>query len=469
MSPDLTHTVRDALEHRAGSLDVRTPPWQELEAGFGRVRRARRRRRVARVGGGLVAVLVAAGGVQVGVVPYPTWAPAVAIAAAPSALDTGATRGSLGSDTAFLVSLRRAVAVGTASAESEGTWQVPSPDDVHVLYASDVGTWRIALVEARMRTGLLEGRQQMWFAGPRGAPADRLQNMSGNQPHDEATAWFEGNPGADGAGVFVAVSARSRAFLLTTAPPVYKADGTVTRKVERVDPRPDGVVEREVPTTPTTVVLASPDTSPRQWEHLRSNQGEASDAPRTPRTAVDGRPVPSTVGDQLEAAFAYLTGESGLSNAPRSVLGTGPLGPWSAAVVAVRAPSGARLVRVEVSAPVPDRPGEAVGTGVSTVVPAGPPGEVGLAWQLSDPGDKGDDRPVRHVGVLGPVGATSARLVDGSAQLAQVNLTDRFGLLPPPGAGHQGAKVQFADAAGRVLTTVAVLDLHAELPTGLPQ
>jgi hypothetical protein len=179
--------------------------------------------------------------------------------------------------------------------------------------------------------------------------------------------------------------------------------------------------------------------------------------------------VPSGAREQLIDAFAQLATSSGLTRSPRSVLWTGALGDWSGAAVAVTAPSGARLIRVQVRVPEPGQPGALVDRSVSTVLPRGRLRDVALAWQLTDPTDTGDRPPVRHVGVLGPVGATSARLVDGTARLAEVRLTDRAGLLPPPGPGHEQARVQFTDATGRVVGTAPVLDLHAELPTGLPR
>jgi hypothetical protein len=138
-------------------------------------------------------------------------------------------------------------------------------------------------------------------------------------------------------------------------------------------------------------------------------------------------------------------------------------------VVAVTAPSGARLVQAYLEAPVPGESNARMSTGTTTVLPAGRLADVAVAWKMSNPDDRGDDRPVRNLGVLGPVGATSARLVDGGLTLAEVRLTDRAGLLPPPPAGHEKARVQFTDAAGKELATVGVLDLHATLPTGLPQ
>jgi hypothetical protein len=466
MSNDLSGAVRDALDQRAQALDVRTPPWQELEAGFGQVRRSRRRRRAARAGGVVVALALAAGGVQGGVLPYPTWAPAVTIAASPSALNTGVVRGSLASDRAFLASLRQAVADGTRSVESEGTWRIPSPDDVDVLYASDAGSWRVALVEARLRTGLLEGRQQMWFAGPRGAAADRLENRSGNQPHDSALSWFDAPDGA-GAGLLVVVAARPQAYVISTSPPVYAADGTVSRPVTRVEPDADGVVAKEVTAGPESEVVVSPAATPHEWQQVRGSTGDPVGAPKLPDRFVDGSPVPPGSRDLLEEARWGLVGPAGLTMRQATPLWAGPLGPWSVAAVGVTAPSGARLLMVKLSAP--DQPNTRVGTDVSTALPAGPLTEAALAWQMDDPADRGDTRPVRHVGVLGPVGATSAQLVDGVTDHPAVALTDRAGLLPPPGAGAKRVQVHFRDATGRLLDMVDVLDMHAHLPSGLPR
>ncbi len=133
------------------------------------------------------------------------------------------------------------------------------------------------------------------------------------------------------------------------------------------------------------------------------------------------------------------------------------------------APSGAQLVRVEMTAPRPGQSDAFELWAVSTVLPAGPLTEAALAWEMRDLGSVGDDPPVRHIGVLGPVGATSAELIDGVKQSPPVALTDRAGLLPPPGEGAKRVQVQFRDGTGRLLDLVDVLDLHAELPTGLPE
>jgi len=468
MSNDLSGAVRDALDERAQALDVRTPSWQELEAGFGRVRRTRRRHRAARTGGVVVALALAAGGVQGGVLPYPTWAPSVAIAASPSALDTGRVRGSLAGDTAWLAAFREVVVRGSVSREPEGTWRVPSPEDVHVLYASDVGGHRIALVEYRKRAGLLEARRQGWWDGARGARADELQERTSSGPQDRTSAWFDPPDGVNGAGLFVAVAAQPQAYLLAGTPE-YAADGTPRASITRIEPGADGVVERVVRVGVPTVVQVSPATKPYAWEIVRTSQVDPLTGPESPDTFADGRRVPDDQRRMIHGALTELVGDSGLVAPRRAALWAGPMGAWSGAVVAVTAPSGARLVHVRLEAPVPGESNARHGTSKSTVLPAGRVADVAVAWQMSNPDDSGDDRPVRNLGVFGPVGATSARLVDGDLTLAEVRLTDRAGLLPPPPAGHEKARVRFTDAAGKVLTTVGVLDLHATLPTGLPQ
>jgi hypothetical protein len=79
------------------------------------------------------------------------------------------TRGSLGGDTAYVRALARAVD------QRRHSWDVWSDlDQVSILYASDVGTSRVALVALHNKERALA----VWLGAPRGASADTLAARS---------------------------------------------------------------------------------------------------------------------------------------------------------------------------------------------------------------------------------------------------------------------------------------------------
>src|SRR5690349_4091104 len=134
-------SVLDAVEAEQAAAPSPTPPWERIQAGMGRARRYRRRVRVARFCAGLLAVSATGAAVVTGVVPYPSFAPTVAIpgTAGKSALDDGHTRGSLAGDADWLRALREQVAHGEIAHESGGEfWAPPAAKNLSVIYAGDL-------------------------------------------------------------------------------------------------------------------------------------------------------------------------------------------------------------------------------------------------------------------------------------------------------------------------------------------
>jgi len=92
---------------------------------------------------------------------------------------------------------------------------------------------------------------------------------------------------------------------------------------------------------------------------------------------------------------------------PARGIWAGRMGPWATTtVVAVTAPSGARILSVDLSAPT--GPSSAILTQVRTVLPAGPLDQTTIARVVSAPNQSGSSATL-GVGVLGAVGAQTAR------------------------------------------------------------
>src|SRR4051794_22479204 len=92
--------VAERLDTVADGLGpVGLPDWDGVRSGLRRSVRRRRLKRTGMVAGALASVVGLGGTVQLGVMPYPSWAPAVPmVASAPSALADRPATGSLAGD-----------------------------------------------------------------------------------------------------------------------------------------------------------------------------------------------------------------------------------------------------------------------------------------------------------------------------------------------------------------------------------
>jgi hypothetical protein len=179
----------DAVEAAVAAEPASTPPWEEIQHGMRRARRDRRRTTAIRFGAGLLAMSTAAAVAVIGVVPYPASAPTVAVpgSAGKSALDNGRTEGSLANDDEWLAALREQVAAGATWPESGGEfWAPPAAQDVSVIYAGDIGSYRAALVEGDWHRGPVTLRKQVWFEASAGSMADRMRKAEDSAPADLA-------------------------------------------------------------------------------------------------------------------------------------------------------------------------------------------------------------------------------------------------------------------------------------------
>jgi hypothetical protein len=445
--------LHDAMEERTAAPPM-TPAWPRIEHGLRRSRRRRRARTAGKVGAGLLAVSALAVGIQTNQVPYPGWATVESPASGgSSALADGHTRGSLAGDAAWLEGLRQAVADGAVQQEPDGeTWAPPAASDVDVIYAGDVGNYRLALIEGDWRWGVISAPMQVWFVGEAGdAPGDMEWSLSGD-PEDVAAyvahagVYPAAAPPVRGQAAVVVVSS-GPADVRLRQPPEYGADGTVRRETSPVPPAEDGVYEAVV-TRPGTFDLVLPGR-----DHERFTAFPVPDTADVPVTGalppVHGSAVPPTDELHAEVGFALSAADLPIQGTPRRLMWSGLIGDDRYRVVGMIAPSGARVLAVLRH----DFSGPDLSTWVvsGAALPRGTLERAAMAW----PVDAGSgDRPVRggRVALLGPVGAATAVLLDGGDEVDRTPLSDGFAVAEAPSA----TSVRFLDAGGRTVGEVPV-------------
>lgn len=381
---DLTRQLRATLDAADAGLAAHprpAPPWPDVESGLKHVRRARRVRRAGRVGFATVAVAAACAGVMSGIVPYPSYAPVVSlpVAGGHSALDDGRTRGTLAGDPAWLGAFRERVAGEGVQDESGGeSWSPPAASRVSVLFASDVGEYRLALVEGDWHWGPIGAPQQVWYLGPAGAAAERMTRAQNNSPEDTSYAVFSpgaGEPGHSSTAVAV-VSAESVQVELD-GPPEIDREARV-RPTLRTVPSFDGASAVAV-------------TEPGPWKLLIDGRlaepFDATVADRTPPVIADRRPLRGgALGKgRLYPEFAASTwraarqpaGSGTFRVAATVAIGTDP-GTAPAVVGVVTLPSGARVLA---GGGVRDSTGDAMGwVDAAHLLPAGGDDDLAIAW-----------------------------------------------------------------------------------------
>jgi len=468
----LDDVVRDATRP--------APRWDEVER---RLRDVRRRRRLRDAGRGAALAGVAAA-VVLGamVVPRPDAAPRPVTSAS-------GTRGSLGGDAAWLAGLRDRVAAMPDSGPAR---------DQKVLFAGDVGPYRVALVDVpaepqeppastgssgsvpsgsvsfpRTPAGV---HTMAWFLGPAGAPPDRMQPKRGlclggstacgtqfvpAHPPDVESLVLDAPdldadavPGAQRGDRAVVVVVPLRPTTVTLrGPATYARDGSVGRPAAVPVPESYGAYQ---------AVITD---GGRHWLRIGDGEpegvwGDMLDAPHfstdgvTP--ALHGAGTPP--GYQVQGAIFAVQAVSGLPirGSQRRLLWAGTVGDRRSGVVAVTAASGAHVVGVfrQLGSPAD----QGTWLTATAVLPAGPLEDVAVAWQVprSRPQEDDDPEPSGRIAVLGPVGATSATFLDGHGRsLTSTTLTDGFGTATAPST----RSVRFTDSTGRALTTTTVRPL----------
>jgi hypothetical protein len=454
--------VAERLDTVADGLGpVGLPDWDGVRSGLRRSVRRRRLKRTGIAAGALASVVALGGTVQLGVLPYPSWAPAVPmVASAPSALAELPTSGSLAGDEGWLRGFREFVASERRDEPGGESWSVVNPDDVKVLFAGDVGDVRLVAIEAPYRWGVVEARQQVWYEGPAGAAPREMWQGGNDEPADVMVKTWAPGYGVDeqvkSVGVVALVSDGARSVTLKGAPQ-YAADGSISRPTLPLK-NVDGALVYTQPASTAGAMTISVEGRP---EHQQVGQTGLVDEALAAREAAEsgrGATVPS---EALQFAVAVAQNASGLpeGNSGRRLLWAGDEAARGSMAVAVNAPSGALIVtmfHLEEWAPgVPEDTTLMPAADTTTVLPATPKGLIALAWrQTTTRSSDGWVVDGDWVGLVGPSAASMAEVLsaDGSV-VREAALTDGGGAVE----ARDADRVRYLDAEGRVLATTKVL------------
>ncbi|WP_088289581.1 hypothetical protein [Kineosporia sp. A_224] len=465
--------VREVLGDVADRVSSRPPDRAQIDRGL---RRVRRRRRVARAGkglgalGGVAAVLAA---VQLGVVPVPSWAPVVPITSpAASALANGPTRGSLAGDAAWLRALREKVATFDQAESGGERWRAPSADRVDVIYAGDLGDFRVAVVETPLRWGAIEARAQLWYLGEKGAAVAAMEQGRSDGPQDLVSETF--GPGSVPAGP----TTRGAALVLGPARDVEQvgpvriaADGTVSWPAAPVRATEPGVWELVLPAGSGRVFLRTAGrdvvaVGERGWggesdaEQAVLVRG-ATPAVRTgsvPARVVSSAPAAERLAGSLAAA--QYASALDVTTSKRRLVWSGTVDGTTLDVVEVTAPSGGRvLVAVQDVYTAVMQGGFGQPVAVTTYGAAATPA---LAWVFQEAVALADGAYTtngpQHVVLVGPSDAVAAQVTTTDGATHRVDL---------PGGGPgvltlEGAQsVRFLDGDGATVATTKVVQPDA--------
>lgn len=514
---EFAQLLRSVMADRSDSA----PPaadWGPLRSRLHELRRRRRMRSAARVGAGLLAVTAVIAVVNIQLNPGSIEKPEPA---RPS-LTGGAVRGSLRSDSAWLSDFRRQVAksvditLGQPDLSGE-QWSPPSPAKVQVIFAGDLGGYRLALVTGPWEEAEVTptpGRQksldlQRWFVGPAGAAADDLLPGGVTAMQTSPTLAAQTiQPGSlpnstkemKRTGLAVAiVNSQAEADAQLAGPAAYLADGKASLPVQlgSIEATEPGVYTAPVPDDGAYRLVvdgSSPNAGVFQEVHDRDPIDLYGSEDRIPEqlkgkkvlhqlvpTTDFSRPVsgaepvlpavlkPQRGGltpprDVLRYAFGRAVLFSGLSARdstyelifarPGRDTG-GNITEWTV-MAAVTAPSGARFVSV---CEVLTGGRVANNDGVLNawkVVPKGPLDSLALAWPVSSGGDgKTVSLKSELIRFLGPKGSVSAEFLGPKGQL--VGTLAMSGGIEGADFDHKPlSTVRFLDAAGKVLAVAPV-------------
>lgn len=474
----------DAAEAARPSV---SPPWARIQQGMGRARRRRRRARTVRIGAGLLALSTLGAGTVTGLIHYPSFVPIDAIPGigGRSALDDGRTRGSLGTNTAWLSALREHIATGQSDHEPDGeTWSPPGAGAISVLYAGDVGDYRVALVEGSWHWGPIGDRQQVWYSAPAGAPAADLVKGGNNQAQDLAAATFSPNSGESGqdSSAIVVLSSRPVRVELEESPAIGRT-GKVTKQVRTLD-RDGDAYQAALDTPGVDILRVDGNVIDGQFQATGSiSPPPASKSALTPARggALEKEKfAPADLGPALRSAVrqGQTAGEYQLLAAEQSYRDVGDLS-VRALVGRVTLPGGATVIGVGQVTDGNMSPGGVVDEDLPHVaelenawlLPAGNDADVSVAWrqptqtahadQLSDAGTTPALRG--WTAAMGPVGTVSVewvhddRTVTTSTASNTLAVTDR----------EDVRSVRFLDDEGKRLGTTPVRGLHAAVDPDL--
>ncbi len=450
--------VAERLDAVADGLGpVGLPDWDGVRAGLRRSVRRRRLKRAAIVAGAMTSVVALGGSLQLGVLPYPSWAPAVTVASsAPSALAMQPTKGSLAGDAKWLKAFRDFVASERWDESGGESWSVVNPDDVKVLFAGDVADVRLVAIEAPYRWGLIEARQQAWYIGPAGASPKEMWRGGNGEPSDVIiTSWGPGygvGDQVDTVGVVV-LSDGPRPITLKGTPQ-YATDGSIARSTLALQDEGGAMVFARPASQVGSLSLVVKGRGGQQYLGTT-----VVDQERAVQELTPGRGV-APAKEALEQAVYVAQDASGLpqDGSTRQLIWAGDESARGSMAVAVKAPSGALIVKMfhfeRRGSGVPADLTVLPAADTTTVLPATDLDEVSLAWRQTTTRRDGATIDGDWIGLVGPAAATKAQVLSSNGSVRQeVPLTDGGGAVEAKGA----QTVRYLDANGKVLATTNVL------------
>ena len=483
---EMRDVVRNTLDDAVTGLDATVPPWGEIQRGMRRARGRRLRRTATGAAGAVVAVAALA---TSAVTAWPSLGGSAEPAGSQKMINLDPDRplGRLTDDESWTRGFAAAVGrreLASPDGEQPGI-AAPEPGSVDVLFADDVGAYRVALVLARYRRES-PTPEYHWFAAARGAGPDALAAGSGavdgfrtsDGGPGTGEAWVVVDPvvlddGADAASsVFVGLTSRMAGVDLY-ARPELAANGTVDWQRVSVGSSSPGVYTAVLPGRPrgpVGVVLADQGWAVWKGAYLPSAEGPTDGILDGVLPAVHGDRAPNQ--DRLAMAVRVARAVAGLSDkAPARLLGSIHSGDSEYAVVAVTAPSGGHVVSavyLPVSAACRAPSGEWRCPVQTALYPAGRVEDLAFAWDATPPSQEVLDtspvalgRPVKTaepsrqglVGLLGPAGATAA-LVPGAGTTGRVVLGEGVTVAEKASPlSEDDRRVTFLDAAGAELAT----------------
>lgn len=453
MSTYLESALRDSLAHEADVLDLPDDPFE----GFTHRERRHRRGRRLRVAA-LAAVAAAALGVQTNIIPLPDGTPGFTTASVTTPLARAATRGSLAGDAAWLAGFRAQI---KDLSDPDGLWKVADRSRIRIIYAGDVGTFRVALAVVPLRLGAVQEWDLIWYEGPAGAAPARMTFSANASATDAYASWSRSKQDGTGMAVFVGPPDVAVTMSAVTG---YAADGTLRRRPLSAT-TDDGVAFGELP--PEGTVLAATVRATRRGtvvheEEFGSYVGGFRDGPVTAddpllKGVTDGMrgPVPGaeTVRTFVDAALEQA--RLAHRGTTARLLWSGPVNGRTAGLVTLQSRGGGV---VAVAVRDGDRTSNQADGGrlayivdQSLLVPAKDADRRPYAWRLRADGERRTDQVV----VVAPGGAKTVtiRVDGGRAVPVTLDASGRGTATVPP---EQDAVVTAVDAGGRTMARTPV-------------
>jgi hypothetical protein len=470
---ELLAALRSTLDQAYTEAEQLTaaPPWAQIQAGMARARRRHRRRVTLRIGAAVLAATAVSAGVVAAVhTPSPPADSRPATRGA-SQLDDGHVRGSLRSDKAWLEALQTAMSTDRLKRHF-GSFELPdppAPKDVHVLFAGDVGAYRIAVVEAGSGSPAQGHRLQTVYTGNRGAAVEGMVDST-TQAVKDVVSWYSdpiSNP--KNSDTVILVLAPSGNVVQLREPPAIDASAKVTARVRTLIPHDQ--VYSELLTEPGQYALAINGGAGEIVYGAVTDRGvywvHKSGLPVNPPVI---EPLPPARGgirppdDGLEHLATDAFGVSWQPNAPGEfrVLAIEQAyrkpgrNPVRAAVGLLTLPSGARVLVTGVQTRMMPRttPREDSWLDTAQLLPAGNSDDLSVAWRMpannvSQPGHSSG-----WAAAMGPVGTRTVQWVHKDGTVSSGPAENTLAVIGTPDV----TSARFIAADGTRLGSTGVLD-----------